>query len=438
MNHSFHTAALCGLVPVALASLGGCASAPAPTALPARLPDFITSRPAVLQPYLTQLYAEGDRNAVLNFDRLGVAALAHGQHALAAKAFDQSIQRIESVRTGGRDVEAAKSKFSTEASKDFKGEPYEKAMAYYYRGLLYLHAGDLANAAASFGQVNVEDGVAEQESYQADYASAKFLQAWALRCNGEQATSDELYRQALQMRPELTGVDFRQPVLAIVETGLAPRKVGTGKYNERLSWNDGGGDAETLSLLAGGRGLGEAVKSESLYYQASTRGGRPVEYLLQGKANFRDGAKTAADIGSAVAMASLVNADLQRNTGNYSAAMNSGYLSLASSLFSLVSSTVERNTTPAADTRAWDSLPGSVWLATPQVAPASIEQLRVVAPGADGVAPQMTGQFGRCAVAWTRLSPVPPPRASRAEEIDASAEARARLHRFQGALPNLF
>ena len=439
MNRLIHSSALCGLIPVTLAGLGGCAAGPSASLVSAQPPEFVTSRPAALQPYLMQLYVEGDRNAVLNFNRLGVAALSQGEYQLSAKAFDQSIQRIEAVRTGGQDVEAAKSNFSTEASKDFKGEPYEKAMAFYYRGLLYLQAGDFPNAAASFSQVNVEDGVAEQESYQADYASAKVLQAWALRCNGEHATSEEISRQAQQMRPELSKVDFRQPVLAIIESGLAPRKVGSGKYNERLSWEDGGGDVDRLSLVASGRMLGEAVKSESLHSQASTRGGRPVEYLLQGKANFRDGAQTAADVSGMVAMASLVNADLQQSVGNTQAAVNSSYLSLVSSLFSLASSAVERNTTPAADTRAWDSLPGSLWLATPQVSATSIDQLRFVAPGADsnGTAPQMVGRSGNCAVAWTRLSPLPALQANRVEEIDSSAGARERLKKFQGALPDL-
>src|SRR5664280_1262498 len=181
MNTTLRTTVLLGMAPIALAVLEGCSSQPSRPSVPDRLPEFISSQTPALQPYLKQLYAEGERNAVLNFNGLGVAALVHGQPGLAAKAFDQSIQRIESVRTGGLDINAAKSKFSTEASKDFKGEPYEKAMVYYYRGLLYLQGGDYSNAAASFGQVNVEDSVAENEAYQADFASAKLLQAWSLR-----------------------------------------------------------------------------------------------------------------------------------------------------------------------------------------------------------------------------------------------------------------
>lgn len=424
-----------GLAPLALAALHGCSSAPTRPTLPTQLPGFITGQAPQLQPYLKQLYAEGERNAVLNFNRLGVAAMVQGQPELAAKALDQSIQRIEAVRAGGRDIEAAKSKFSTEASKDFKGEPYEKAMVYYYRGLVYLIGGDFSNAAASFAQVNVEDSVAEAANNQADFASAKLLQAWALRCNGEGSTSKELYRQALRMRPELKDVDFMHPALAIVESGRAPRKLGSGKYQERLSWVEGGGEAATLALRSGSSDAGAAVKAESLYYQASTRGGRPVEFLLQGKANFRDGAKTAADIGSTVAAVSLINADLQQRTGNMQAAMNSSYLSLAGSLVGLFSSAVEQSTTPAADTRAWDSLPSSIWLATPRVETQAMAQLQAQPDGSAGHAPQLVGRHARCSVAWTRLAPLPDVVPGAVEAIDGTSEAVARLRKFQAALP---
>lgn len=441
MNRTLQTlrrTAACGLAPLALAALHGCSSTPNRPVLPAQLPALITGQSPQLQPYLKQLYSEGERNAVLNFNRLGVAALVQGQTELAARAFDQSIQRIEAVRAGGRDIEAAKSNFSTEASKDFKGEPYEKAMVYYYRGLAYLVGGDYSNAAASFAQVNVEDSVAEAQSYQADFASAKLLQAWALRCNGESSTSDELYRQALQMRPDLREIDIRHPALAIVESGRAPQKQGIGKYLERLTWSEGGEDAEAPSLQAGSGAAGRAVKAESLYFQASTRGGRPVEYLLQGKANFRDNAGTAASIGSAVALAGMVKADLDSRAGNVNGALNSSYVSLAGSLFSVFSSAVEKSTTPAADTRAWDSLPASIWLATPRLGGNSMAQLRAQGDSAaNSTTPQLVGRNARCSMAWFRLSPLPALVPGAVEAIDGSSESVARLRKFQAALPSL-
>ncbi|MEC8183119.1 MAG: hypothetical protein VX123_13805 [Pseudomonadota bacterium] len=44
----------------------------------------------------------------------------------------------------------ARSNFAREDVKDFKGEPFERAMVFYYLGLSYLALGDFENARASF------------------------------------------------------------------------------------------------------------------------------------------------------------------------------------------------------------------------------------------------------------------------------------------------
>ena len=54
----------------------------------------------------------------------------------------EALDRIEAVYADNAKAEAARSKFTKENAKDFKGEPYERAMAYYYRGLAYLAEGD--------------------------------------------------------------------------------------------------------------------------------------------------------------------------------------------------------------------------------------------------------------------------------------------------------
>ena len=50
-----------------------------------RAQAYIAKQPAALRPYFEQLYAAGDRNAVLNFNRLGVAALANHEYDIAKK-----------------------------------------------------------------------------------------------------------------------------------------------------------------------------------------------------------------------------------------------------------------------------------------------------------------------------------------------------------------
>jgi hypothetical protein len=402
--------------------------------------DFVSAQTANLQPYFSQLYRGGERNAVLNFDRLGVAALVNHEYDIARKAFDQSILRIDAFRTGGSDLKAAKSKFQEEASKDFKGEPYERGMVFYYRGLVYLHDGDFSNAGASFARVNVEDSQAEGQQYQADYASMKLLNAWALKCQGDQSTSADLYSQATQMRADLSGVDYRQPSLLIIETGLGPRKVGKGQYGEKLSWEDGGDDTSTPQVALNGSSLGTPALAESLMFQASTRGGRPVEYLLAGKAQFKDIAKTTADVSAGVSVGALQVANIQAATGQYNQALASDYVAMGAAVFSMFSKLAENSAKPAADTRSWESIPGSIWLETPtstSTSAAGLSGISVTESG-DTRQPDLTGQSGSCSVAWVRTSPVPPPHADKVEKIDSTAEAKARLKSFQGQLPSVF
>src|ERR1700683_4680814 len=112
--------------------------------------QFAADKPPELQPLFNALYVEGEHNAVLNFDYLGLAALEVGDYGVAEKALDAAIERIEAIYADNLSAKKAKSVFSAEKVKDFKGEPYERAMTYFYRGVLYLRVGDYQNARASF------------------------------------------------------------------------------------------------------------------------------------------------------------------------------------------------------------------------------------------------------------------------------------------------
>ena len=50
------------------------------------------------------------------------------QYELAKLSFDDAIARIESIHSNDANAKEAQSKFSEESIKDFKGDPYERAM----------------------------------------------------------------------------------------------------------------------------------------------------------------------------------------------------------------------------------------------------------------------------------------------------------------------
>ena len=86
---------------------------------------------------------------VLNNCRLGSAALANYDLDQAEQAFLQAIEVINSVgvNQGGRTFGAV---LVDEKIKVWKGEPFERAMASFYLGVVYYIRRDYNNARASF------------------------------------------------------------------------------------------------------------------------------------------------------------------------------------------------------------------------------------------------------------------------------------------------
>jgi hypothetical protein len=90
-----------------------------------------------------------DENFVLNNCRFGSCALAAGDLKGAENAFMAAYEVINGVNTnnGGRTLGAT---LVFEGVKVWKGEPFERAMAHYYLGLVYLLEHDYENARAAF------------------------------------------------------------------------------------------------------------------------------------------------------------------------------------------------------------------------------------------------------------------------------------------------
>ena len=105
-----------------------------------------------------------------------------GEFDVAEKAFDQGITRIDAIYANNENAKKARSLWTKESAKDFKGEPYERAMVY-YRGLLYLRKGDYQNARASFLAAEYQDTVAEQDTYLGDFAVMNLLAGWSSHCD---------------------------------------------------------------------------------------------------------------------------------------------------------------------------------------------------------------------------------------------------------------
>lgn len=321
---------------------------------PEEIDNFLANKPDVLKPYYRTLYTGGERNSVLNFQRLGLVAIDNGLWKDAEWAFDHALDRIEAIFGDNPQAAAARSAFHNEANKDYKGEPYERAMAYYYRGLLYLRKGDFSNARATFKSAEYQDTLSDAETFQSDFAVMDYLIGWTQRCEGQESSAAESFGIAAKAQPGLQPPPPGDNVLFIAEMGNGPLKARDGAQAQKLVFQQGAPYSENSAVFE--VKAGNTVKTvptttaSSVYYQASTRGGRPIDGILNGKASLKG---TTDTIGSAAL--------------NYGIASGDSTMMIAGAVFSLFSKTVKTQ----ADIRQWDGLPDLISVGTMKSADAN-------------------------------------------------------------------
>jgi tetratricopeptide (TPR) repeat protein len=392
-----------------LAGLSACSSVPperpaSPAAhvasarsIPASADHFASGQSSALQPYFKALYVEGEHNAVLNLDYLGLAALEIGDYATAEKSFDAAISRIEAIYADNPSARKAKSLFAEEKVKDFKGEPYERAMTYYYRGLLYARTGDYQNARASFLSAEAQSMMGESESYKSTFGLMDYLAGWASHCDGNDSKSMELGARAASVQPgPFSGLTPRTDFVGLADFGSAPTKVGAGQYRELLTFKTQSAPMPNRVDVSYVQ-LHSLVLGADLNWQATTRGGRPVDAILNGKANWKSNTEDASSALKTVGYAA-VN---QGASSNNLAMMQAGEIGMIVGLFA---DAFSHTMTPAADTRAWQTLPSGIALTSGDLQGGPAPLMKVTVDGLP-VPASLNVKAGRCALSWGRVGP---------------------------------
>lgn len=302
-------------------------------------------------PFKARLASEGERNRVLNQMEIATRQFWAGAREDAAPAFDACIRDIETVFLNDPSVTKARSLWYEEGAKTFKGEPYERAMVYYYRGLIFLANADYENARAAFRQGAMQDAFAEEDQFQADFALLYFLEAWASHLNGDRDLRDETLKRLKVLRPDFPGIADDDDTLVLAETGASPRKLGDGANHSYFVFRRGKGFKENRAVFVQGDDRRMLYPIEDIYRQASTRGGREIDQILDGHVRFKQG---AGDVGSA----------LTQGATAFSAMGGGGGIAAGIGAVGAIASLIASNAKARADTRAWGSLPDRVHVAT--------------------------------------------------------------------------
>lgn len=299
------------------------------------------------------------RDRVLWDYRTGLSALRRGQPDDARILFDEALARLQSIYGPDKSARQARGQFGAEAKKTFLGEPYERAMAYWYRGILYWQDGEPDNARACFRSAQFADSSTEGDGYAGDYTLLDYLDGLiTVRLAGDGA--EALARSRKSARLARPADYFPQwNTFFFADLGSGPTKYATGEYSEQLRFRPGTSRAARVRIQIDGQTL-FIDPWDDLSYQATTRGGRVMDHVLANKAVFKkstDVAGTAAIIGGAV-MAS--------HQGRHSVADEVGAGMIVAGVLSKI---LSATTTPQADVRAWDNLPQYIGFTATTLAP---------------------------------------------------------------------
>jgi hypothetical protein len=308
---------------------------------------------------------QAKRDRVLNENREALTQLRAGNYAAARPLLDDVVTTLGGVTAGDRSAREARSYFKEESRKNFRGEPYERVMAYYYRGILYWMDGEPDNARACFRTAALQDADPEQHQFDCDYVLLDYLDG--LVSEKLSGGGDDAFKRALKSVRGATppAYDKTVNVMVFAEMGRGPSKYAAGEHGEQLHFSPG----TTTAVAAKFRvdptnnlpGISVPVPVyDDLTYQATTRGGRQMDYILANKAVFKD---TTDNFGNAALVSGAILAT-QGGRGSNLDEIGAGLL-----VAGLLSKVVSAATTPAADTRCWDSLPNLLGFAALKLPP---------------------------------------------------------------------
>jgi hypothetical protein len=362
MSRRFFSPTRTALIAITIATLllAGCATTPMAPRVPLTGDALIDGN--------AQLAVALPKDRVLWEYRVAATAMRRGLFEEAREKLDDALAQA-AANYGNVNSEAAKSRrmFRKESDKPFVGEPYERAMASFYRGIVYWSVGEPDNARALMRSAQLLDSDTQDKTYAGDYVLFDYLDGYAsekLGGDGSDALARSRASAKAQGRVTPPEYDRKANVMLFVEYGRGPRKYAGGEYSEQLRFITDQSRARSAVLEVDGRTIKLPVYDD-LNFQATSRGGRVMDHVLGNKAVFKGTTDTVGDVALVGAMVAASNT--RRMDGSYNRDAGNAALGLAA--VGLLSKLASSATTPEADTRAWDNLPQYLSFAALRLAP---------------------------------------------------------------------
>jgi hypothetical protein len=298
------------------------------------------------------------RDKVLWEYRLAAAAMRQGKFDVAKQNLDEALTTLQGIYGPDPNAKKARGYFHAEAKKTFIGEPYERSMAYVYRGILYWMSGEPDNARACFRSAELEDSDTENHAYAGDWVLPDYLDGLAtVKLGGD--GSDAFKRAEKSAKGvKLPPYNPKANVLLFFEFGPGPTKYSTGEYGEELRFHVLPSPVVSAEFQVDGHTY-PVAPADDVWFQASTRGGRVMDHILGNKAVFK---KTTDVVGNVALVGGL-------STAAFSDNRTAQQVGLGVALAGLISKGISAATTPQADTRSWDNLPRYISFANLEMTP---------------------------------------------------------------------
>ena len=288
------------------------------------------------------------RDKVLWQYRTAAAAMRQGKFDLARQYLEDALTTLQGVYGPDPNARKARGYFHPESKKTFIGEPYERSMAYIYRGILYWMDGQPDNARACFRSAELEDSDAENHAYAGDWVLPDYLDGLASVKLGGDGSDALKHAQANAKNIKLPPYNPKANVLFFFEFGPGPTKYASGQYDEKLCFYSAPSPVLSAQCTIEGTTI-PVAPTDDVGFQATTRGGRVMDHILGNKAVFKTTTDIAGDVGIVGGAAALMAGGGRDSTANE---VGAGLLAAG-----VISKIVSAATTPQADMRAWDNLP---------------------------------------------------------------------------------